>query len=152
MGRRPGRDLEKLPHYVYIHLDSAGRAIYVGRTSDPDFRPQDDRKRKWIAAESRDVLLSPAMPFDVAAWVEASLIQTMAPRHNQRSGQTNHPAAEDWRIDRICEAENVTRAYAKWAVRYFPKDRDEFEAVLADRLKAIVDFTDAAADAKARAS
>lgn len=135
MTRRPGRELEQLPHHVYVHLNAKGEPIYVGRTSDPDARPRDDRKREWMT-DSSEVLLSPAMPFEAAMWMETALIQTMAPRHNRNRGQSNRPAAEDWRIDRLCEAEGLDRTTAKLFIRYFPKDEAEFEAYLAKRVAA----------------
>lgn len=133
MTRRPGRELEQLPHHVYIHFNKKGAVIYVGRTVDPDSRPWDASRRKWMKTESDEVLVSPAMPFEAAMWMETTLIRTSRPRHNRQVGQYERPALDDWRIDRLCEAEGVTRATAKWAVDYMPSDPDEFEAFLTHR-------------------
>lgn len=138
MSRRSGRELETLPHYVYAHLNKAGAVIYVGRTSDPEHRPTDTKRRRWIATESASVIVSPAMPFEAAAWVETEMIRAISPKRNDRSGQTLRNI--DWRIDRWCEAEGVTRADAGWAVKYAPTDPDEFEAYLAQRKAAVAAY------------
>lgn len=141
MSRRPGRVLEQLPHFVYIHLDAEGDAIYVGRTCDPESRPHDARRRPWIKTESRRVEVSPAMSFEAASWAERALIRAHLPKHNTRPGQTlNEGAGQDWRIDRIAEAEGVTRATARWAANYYPTDPEEFEEALEARVRGVRDL------------
>lgn len=148
MSRRPGRELEQLPHFVYIHLDAEGDAIYVGRTCDPESRPHDARRRPWIKTESRRVEVSPAMSFEAATWAERALIRAHRPKHNTRPGQTlSEGASRDWRIDRIAEAEGVNRATARWAANYYPTDPDEFEVVLGRRVRALRELR-AEADAR----
>lgn len=141
MTRRPGRELERLPHYVYVHLNGEYEPLYVGRTAHPDRRPWESRNRKWIERESAEVVVSPPMSFEAASWVEAELITLAQPKHNKRPGQTlAQHASKDWRIDRICEAEGVNRASAKALVRYYPTDPDEFEAYLAQRVEKVREF------------
>lgn len=141
MSRRPGRELERLPHYVYVHLDGEYEPLYVGRTAHPDERPWESRNRKWIKRESAEVIVSPPMSFEAASWVEAELIALARPTHNERPGQTlAQHASRDWRIDRICEAENVNRATARSLVRYYPTDPDEFEEYLAKRVEGVREF------------
>lgn len=138
MSRRPGRELELLPHYVYSHFNAECAVIYVGRTSDPDTRPMDSRRRSWISTESTEVLISPEMTFAAAVWVETEMIRALAPKHNERPGQ--HLENTDWRIDRVCEVEGVTRATARWAVQYYPTDPVEFEAQLATHAEGVRQF------------
>lgn len=135
----PRRELERLPHHVYVHTDKRGDVIYVGRTAHPDERPwRDSGARPWIATESRNVEISPPMPFEAARWMERVLIDTVRPRHNQRRGESDERL--DWRIDRIAEAEGVTRAAARFAAPYYPTDPDEFEAFLARRVEGVREF------------
>lgn len=140
MTKRTRAELEALPHYVYIHVDTNLTPIYVGRTAFPEERPWDTKKRSWIKDETFEVSVSPPMPFKAACWVEDRLIVSCLPKHNTRRGQTNHPADEDWRIDRICAAEGVTRTTAKQFVAFYPTDPDEFEAYLERRVAGLDHF------------
>jgi len=128
MARRPQRELELLPHYVYKHFDAKG-VIYVGMTSDPEGRPTDTKRRPWIKTESKHIEVSPPMSYEAAAWVERSLIRAHNPKHNTNCGPL-HIEKRDWRIDRMCEAEGLTVTQARWWVNYFPIERVAFEAAL----------------------
>lgn len=146
MSPRPRRELERLPHRVYVHFDKTGTPIYVGRTAHPDERPWDDRAaRAWIATESHDVQVSPEMPFGAARWMERVLIDAMSPRHNRRRGERDQIV--DWRIDRICEAEGVPRSSARAMLPYYPADPEAFEEYLAKRVASVAQFY---AEAEAR--
>ena len=129
MARRPQRELEVLPHYVYKHFGAKGVVIYVGMTSNPDGRPTDTKRRPWIKTESKRIEVSPPMPYEAAAWVERSLIRAHNPKHNTNCGPL-HIEKRDWRIDRICEAEGVTVATARWWASYMPYEKDAFEAAM----------------------
>jgi len=133
MSRRPGRELETLPHFIYTHHDEMGNVIYAGRTSDPKRRPYDASKRSWIKTESSEVRVSPPMPFDLACWVESALIDAVLPKHNTRSGESPE-ANRDPRLDRYCEVFGVTRAVARWALAYMPRDPEQFEQRVAEQV------------------
>jgi len=132
MSRRPQRELEQAPHHVYKHYNTGGRLIYVGLTSDPANRPTEAKGRPWIKTESSRVEVSPAMPYDVAVWVERSLIRDANPKHNTANSA---PALEplDDRIDRICEATGCTRGAARFTSTYLPTTEPEFTAALERR-------------------
>jgi hypothetical protein len=141
MSRRPQRELELLPHHVYKHFGAKGVVIYVGMTSDPSGRPTDTKRRPWIKTESKRIEVSPAMPYEAAAWVERSLIRVHNPKHNTNCGPL-HIEKRDWRIDRMCEVEGLTVTQARWWVTYFPIERVAFEAALEAHMR-----SKAAADA-----
>ena len=129
MTRRPGRELEREPHHIYYHLNEAGDVIYVGRTAHPESRPSGSEKRPWIAAESSEVVVSPPMPFEVAAWVEDRMICTLNPKHNRRRGQH---LEQDPRIDLMCGATGMSRADARWNLQSgWPVELAAFRTALA---------------------
>ena len=124
-------ELRARPHHVYLHLDGAREVVYVGRTVDPTTRPFDTKDRPWVANVG-DVAISPAMPFDAAAWTEARLIDALRPEHNQIHGSEH--VSDDWRVDYLMDAEGVDRPTATWAVAFMPRDGDEFRALVAYRI------------------
>lgn len=114
--RRHGHELEREPHHVYVHFGKGDTVLYVGRTQDPDGRPTSRKKRPWMDQSVRHVV-SPAMPFGAAHWLERFLIQQLNPEHNRQCGHLDREE-QDPRIEAVMEAEGCDRNTAKWGLPY----------------------------------
>lgn len=99
-----------MTHHVYLHRDTDGAIIYVGRTVDPKSRPYDTRDREWITSESAGVEVSPVMSYRAASWVEEQLIATLRPRHNRMAGTSQAAIDKAERLARVLEASAVIQA------------------------------------------
>ena len=75
--RRPGSD-----PVVYVLVDEADRALYVGSTKDVARRVGEHRRRQPWWPDVARVEVYPMEAWDVALYVERNLISRLAPRHN----------------------------------------------------------------------
>jgi predicted GIY-YIG superfamily endonuclease len=70
------------PHYVYRHHDAEGRALYIGRTSNPEQRFSTQTRAKWWALVADTQIIGP-MSYAEAIHAETWAIRADLPPHNK---------------------------------------------------------------------
>lgn len=98
------------PNVIYVHFNDNMEPIYVGCTSDPKRRPHLKKGRPWMkSGEFFEVWISPAMPYESAAWIEDLLIRLLRPKYNKANGRD---IDTDPRVRQIADAAKVSYTQA----------------------------------------